>query len=107
MVSVFLDTLYNVYTEKMFADSSFYEDPEQKYPTIEQQVKMARKVAQLLTSPTGPSGRGQQMFLKRQQMSTHWKPESGTNLQCDFSSSIERNSSILLVISSDLLLIYS
>jgi len=62
----------------MFADSSFYEDAEQKYPTIEQQIKMARKVAHLLTSPSGPSGRGQQMFLKRQQMSSHWKPEPGT-----------------------------
>jgi len=68
-------------TEKMFADSSFYEDPDQKYPTIEQQIKMARKVAHLLTSPSGPSGRGQQMFLKRQQMSSHWKPESGTSFQ--------------------------
>jgi len=64
----------------MFADSSFYEDPDQKYPTIEQQVKMAREVAHLLTSPSGPSGRGQQMFLKRQQMSSHWKPEPGTIL---------------------------
>jgi len=69
----------------MFADSSFYEDPDQKYPTIEQQVKMARRVAQLLTSPSGPSGRGQQMFLKRQQMSSNWKPESGTTFRCYFS----------------------
>jgi len=61
----------------MFADSSFYEDPDEKYPTIEEQIKMARQLAHLLTSSTGTSGRGQQMFLKRQQMSTHWKPESG------------------------------
>jgi len=65
----------------MFADSSFYEDAEQKYPTIEQQIKMARQVAHLLTSPSGPSGRGQQMFLKRQQMSSQWKPESGSGLE--------------------------
>jgi len=68
--------------EKMFADSSFYEDAEQKYPTIEEQVKMAREVAQLLTSQSGPSGRGKQMFLKRQQMSSHWKPEPGTSFCC-------------------------
>ena len=65
----------------MFADSSFYEDAEQKYPTIEQQINMARQVAHLLTSPSGPSGRGQQMFLKRQQMSTQWKPEPGTGFR--------------------------
>ena len=69
-----------MFPEKMFADSSFYEDPDQKYPTIQQQIKMAREVAHLLTSPSGPSGRGQQMFLKRQQMSSQWKPESGTIL---------------------------
>jgi len=66
----------------MFADSSFYADPAHKYPTIEQQVKMARQVARLLTSSTPTSGRGQQMFLKRQQMSSYWAPEPGTSARC-------------------------
>ena len=79
LLTYLLTYLRIVRAEKMFADSSFYEDAEQKYPTIEQQIKMARQVAHLLTSPSGPSGRGQQMFLKRQQMSDHWKHEPGTD----------------------------
>ena len=33
---------------------------------------MARKVANLLTSNTGRTGKGQKMFLKRQEMSSKW-----------------------------------
>lgn len=37
--------------KKIFADSSFYDDPKHRYPTIEEQIKMARKVAMSLTAP--------------------------------------------------------
>lgn len=67
---------YGLKKKKMFADSSFYEDPEQKYPTIEEQIKMARTVAHLLTSSKTVTGRGQQMFLKRQLQSDDWTAES-------------------------------
>lgn len=33
---------------------------------------MARKVANLLTTNTGRTGKGQKMFLKRQEMSSKW-----------------------------------
>ncbi|ESO11588.1 hypothetical protein HELRODRAFT_166598 [Helobdella robusta] len=58
--------------KKLFSDSSFYEDPAHKYPTIEEQIKMARKVANLLTSQTGKSGKGQKMFQKKKEQSTNW-----------------------------------
>ena len=57
---------------KLYGDSSFYEDPEHKYPTIEEQIKMARKVALLLTSPANTNARGQRMFLKRKEQSSKW-----------------------------------
>ena len=59
----------------MFADSSFYDDPKHKYPTIAEQVKMARKVAQSLTAPMNVSARGHQMFIKRKEKSDKWSTD--------------------------------
>ena len=58
--------------DKIFADSSFYDDPNQKYPTIEEQIKMARRVAQSLTAATNVSARGQRMFLRRREKADRW-----------------------------------
>jgi len=58
--------------EKIFADSSFYDEPQHKYPTIEEQIKMARRVAQSLTSPGNVKARGQRMFLRRKEKADHW-----------------------------------
>lgn len=57
---------------KIFADSSFYDEPEHKYPTIEEQIKMARKVAQSLTAPGNVKARGQRMFLRRREKADQW-----------------------------------
>lgn len=62
--------------EKIFADSSFYDEPEHKYPTIEEQIKMARKVAQSLTSPGNVKARGQRMFLRRKEKADHWATDA-------------------------------
>lgn len=59
-------------SEKIYADSAFYDDPQHKYPTIEEQIKMARKVAMSLTSPANKRARGAQMFTKRQERSANW-----------------------------------
>jgi len=61
-----------IVSEKIFADSSFYDDPNQKYPTIEEQIKMARRVAQSLTAATNVSARGQRMFLRRREKADRW-----------------------------------
>lgn len=58
--------------KKIFADSAFYDDPQHKYPTIEEQIKMARKVALSLTSPANKRARGHQMFNKRREKSDTW-----------------------------------
>ena len=58
--------------EKMYADSAFYDDPEHKYPTIEEQIKMARNVAKSLLAPANKRARGHTMFVKRRERSDKW-----------------------------------
>eukprot|EP00918_Siedleckia_nematoides_P080813 GHVU01177284.1.p1 GENE.GHVU01177284.1~~GHVU01177284.1.p1 ORF type:complete len:849 (+),score=117.59 GHVU01177284.1:190-2736(+) len=58
--------------KKMFADSAFYDDAEHRYPTIEEQVKMARKVAFSLESPANQAARGHNMFMKRKMKADRW-----------------------------------
>lgn len=65
------DGQYFIRKKKIFADSSFYDEPEHKYPTIEEQIKMARKVAQSLMSPGNVKARGQRMFLRRREKADH------------------------------------
>jgi len=62
--------------EKIFADSSFYDEPQHKYPTIEEQIKMAQRVAQSLTSPGNVKARGQRMFLRRREKADHWAADA-------------------------------
>ena len=61
-----------MFVEKLFGDSAFYDDPDHKYPTIEEQVKMARKVAMSLTAPANVQARGHRMFVKRQKKAVKW-----------------------------------
>jgi len=63
--------------KKIYADSAFYDDPEHKYPTIEEQIKMARKVALSLTSPANKRARGHQMFNKRRERADTWIAGTG------------------------------
>lgn len=58
--------------KKLFGDSAFYDDPEHKYPTIEEQIKMARKVALSLTAPANVQARGHRMFVRRQKKAVKW-----------------------------------
>lgn len=54
-------------TEKNYADSSFYSDPNKYYPTIEEQIEMARKVADSLQDPENLFSKGVNMFEKQRQ----------------------------------------
>jgi hypothetical protein len=59
--------------EKVFIDSAFYDDPEHKYPTVEEQIALARRVAQSVLLPTNASSRGYKMFVKRRERSIRWE----------------------------------
>ena len=67
--------------EKIFADSSFYDDPEQRYPTIEEQIKMARKVALSLSAPDNVTARGHRMFMKRKEKANQWTSDNPSALE--------------------------
>ena len=66
----------------MFIDSAFYDDPEHKYPTVEEQIALARRVAQSVLAPANVNSRGHKMFVKRRERSVRWeagyKPPSET-----------------------------
>lgn len=66
------DGQFFIRRKKIFADSSFYDDPQHIYPTIEEQIKMARKVAQSLTSAGNVKARGQRMFMRRKEKADRW-----------------------------------
>lgn len=57
---------------KKYADSSFFDDSSHNYPTVEEQIKMARGVAQSLTAPANQATRGHRMFMKRKEKSVNW-----------------------------------
>lgn len=60
-------------TEKKFIDSAFYDDPEHKYPTVEEQIKLARQVAMSVLSPQNLNSRGQKMFVRRKERAYRWE----------------------------------
>ncbi|CAH8506747.1 unnamed protein product [Heterobilharzia americana] len=53
--------------KKNYADSSFYSDPTKYYPTIEEQIQMARRVANSLHDPYNLESKGACMFEKQRQ----------------------------------------
>ena len=57
----------------MFIDSAFYDDPEHKYPTVEEQIALARRVAQSVLAPANVNSRGHKMFVKRRERSVRWE----------------------------------
>lgn len=59
-------------SEHVYVDSSFYHDPAHKYPTVDEQIKMARQVAMSLTAPSNAKARGHRMFMKRKEKSDKW-----------------------------------
>jgi len=55
-----------------YADSSFFDDNSHNYPTVEEQIRMARGVAHSLTAPANQATRGHRMFMKRKEKSANW-----------------------------------
>ena len=58
--------------EKLFTDSAFYDDPEHKYPTVEEQIALARQVARSVLAPVNANSRGHKMFVRRRERSARW-----------------------------------
>lgn len=58
--------------EKMFSSSSFYEEPNAVYPTIEEQVQLCRKIAESLSDDCNVKSKGANMFFKRVKRAEKW-----------------------------------
>ncbi|XP_052766992.1 uncharacterized protein LOC128207861 isoform X1 [Mya arenaria] len=77
------DSISDISRRKLFADSAFYDDSTHRYPTIDEQMSMCKKIAQSLTSYANKRARGARMFEKRKRRSNKWIHDYGT----EFSSS--------------------
>jgi len=64
-----------------YADSSFFEDDSHSYPTVEEQMRMARQVAQSLTAPANQATRGHRMFMKRKERSVNWTVDESNRMR--------------------------
>ncbi|OQR80126.1 hypothetical protein BIW11_05271 [Tropilaelaps mercedesae] len=58
--------------KKVFTSSSFYEDAKSTYPTVEEQIGMARKIAESLSSDSNAQSKGANMFFRRVKRSHKW-----------------------------------
>ena len=58
--------------KKMFSSSSFYEEPNAVYPTIEEQVQLCRKIAESLSDDCNVKSKGANMFFKRVKKAEKW-----------------------------------
>ena len=60
------------FSEKLYADSAFYNDPKHNYPTIQEQMKLCKAISLSLTADSNKKARGASMFAKRQKKSSKW-----------------------------------
>lgn len=56
----------------MFSSSSFYEEPHHKYPTVEEQVELCKKIADSLSAETNKLSRGASMYSRRKKRADKW-----------------------------------
>ena len=78
---------FHFFSEKLFSDSAFYDEPSHRYPTIDEQMSMCKKIAQSLTSAANRRAKGARMFLKRKRKSNKWIHDELTRFSCSEYSS--------------------
>ncbi|CAG5130027.1 unnamed protein product [Candidula unifasciata] len=66
--------------KNLYSDSAFYNTPGKAYPTITEQMKLCKKIAQSLTSAANKRARGAKMFMKRKRKSSKWIHEGHSEL---------------------------
>lgn len=62
-------------TKKDFADSAFYHDNHNYYPTVAEQKELAKKVARTLFDTRNVGSKGSNMFERRRQRADKWTTE--------------------------------
>ncbi|XP_045213149.2 uncharacterized protein LOC123563980 isoform X2 [Mercenaria mercenaria] len=76
----------SAHRKKIFSDSAFYDDATNRYPTIDEQMSMCKKIAQSLTSFANNRARGARMFARRKRKANKWIHER-RGFGSEFSSS--------------------
>ncbi|ESN93300.1 hypothetical protein HELRODRAFT_181046 [Helobdella robusta] len=87
-------------SKKTFSDSTFYHDPVNKYPTLEEQVQMARKVALSVVAPINFNSKGHKMFLKAKERASKYTTGSSDNEESEehvISSLDDLNKKVVMV----------
>lgn len=56
----------------MYASSSFFEEPNAIYPTIQEQVQLCRQIAASLSDDQNVKSKGANMFFKRVKRAEKW-----------------------------------
>ncbi|XP_067945021.1 synaptopodin-2-like isoform X2 [Watersipora subatra] len=62
--------------KKIYSDSAFYDSPMTVYPTIQEQVALAKEISNFLESNQNKRSRGGRMFTKRKQRAEEWSMNS-------------------------------
>ncbi|XP_067145476.1 titin-like isoform X2 [Centruroides vittatus] len=62
--------------KKQFSSSSFYEDPQVSYPTIQEQVQLCRQIADSLCDESGKKSKGASLFDKKMKTANKWVHEN-------------------------------
>lgn len=74
--------------KKLFSDSAFYDDATHRFPTIDEQMSMCKRIAESLTSAANKRARGARMFANRKRKANKWIHDQCVELGvCGFSSS--------------------
>lgn len=73
-------------TEKLYSDSSFYRTEDNLYPTITEQMRLAKLISGNLEAPDAMRSRGGKMYFKRKQKAGEWTKEAmGRKLEHEYS----------------------
>uniref|UniRef100_T1IUM2 Uncharacterized protein n=1 Tax=Strigamia maritima TaxID=126957 RepID=T1IUM2_STRMM len=72
--------------KKMFSSSSFYEEPRHIYPTVEEQVKLCKSIADSLSADTNQTSKGATMYIKRMKRAHKWVTEGPDPIDSDLES---------------------
>ncbi|KAL5019387.1 hypothetical protein ScPMuIL_005109 [Solemya velum] len=72
---------------KLYADSAFYDDHDESYPTIDDQMKLCKIIATSLTSKINKRARGARMFARRKKKSATWIHQGQSGFSSEKSSS--------------------
>lgn len=77
--------------KKLYSSSWFYSSSKDLYPTIEEQVKLCRRIANQLSDDENKRSKGKNMFYKRVKRSSKWVHEGQGTKRTDEENDLNNN----------------